>query len=197
MSRPTLYTGAIPFSRPRLFMASTIRTHLAFKNFPDIRQHILRPRVFRRYLVGEAPPPPSSPRSAANQSKKSKKSKRPPPSLQASAAIHSKAPSLVLQASRSRGYRSSSPKQVASSTAWKFPTPLTHLSKTISDGRTTGRARYFPEVSDRVVAYWLLGSAASVFGIVVFGGLTRLTESGYDLYPIFRVKGIAAYFLVA
>jgi cytochrome c oxidase assembly protein subunit 15 len=29
------------------------------------------------------------------------------------------------------------------------------------------------------VAYWLLGSAASVFGIVVFGGLTRLTESGY------------------
>lgn len=28
---------------------------------------------------------------------------------------------------------------------------------------------------------WLLGSAASVFGIVVFGGLTRLTESGYGL----------------
>jgi hypothetical protein len=34
-------------------------------------------------------------------------------------------------------------------------------------------------LSDKVVAYWLLGSAASVFGIVVFGGLTRLTESGY------------------
>lgn len=31
----------------------------------------------------------------------------------------------------------------------------------------------------KYVAYWLLGSAASVFGIVVFGGLTRLTESGY------------------
>jgi cytochrome c oxidase assembly protein subunit 15 len=30
-----------------------------------------------------------------------------------------------------------------------------------------------------VVGYWLIGSAASVFGIVVFGGLTRLTESGY------------------
>ena len=28
------------------------------------------------------------------------------------------------------------------------------------------------------VAYWLLFSAASVFGIVVLGGLTRLTESG-------------------
>lgn len=37
----------------------------------------------------------------------------------------------------------------------------------------------FPKISDKAVAYWLLGSAASVFGIVVFGGLTRLTESGY------------------
>ena len=40
---------------------------------------------------------------------------------------------------------------------------------------------FFPEISDKAVGYWLLGSAASVFGIVVFGGLTRLTESGYDL----------------
>ena len=36
----------------------------------------------------------------------------------------------------------------------------------------------FPQVSEKSVAYWLLGSAVSVFGIVVFGGLTRLTESG-------------------
>lgn len=36
-----------------------------------------------------------------------------------------------------------------------------------------------PKISDKAVAYWLLGSAASVFGIVVFGGLTRLTESGF------------------
>ena len=36
----------------------------------------------------------------------------------------------------------------------------------------------FPETSSKTVAYWLLGSAASVFGIVVWGGLTRLTESG-------------------
>jgi cytochrome c oxidase assembly protein subunit 15 len=36
----------------------------------------------------------------------------------------------------------------------------------------------FPETSSNGVAYWLLGSAASVFGIVVFGGWTRLTESG-------------------
>lgn len=32
--------------------------------------------------------------------------------------------------------------------------------------------------SSRAVGLWLLGSAISVFGIVVFGGLTRLTESG-------------------
>lgn len=47
----------------------------------------------------------------------------------------------------------------------------------------TAKARVFPEISERVVAYWLLGSAASVFGIVVFGGLTRLTESGYHHPP--------------
>jgi cytochrome c oxidase assembly protein subunit 15 len=40
------------------------------------------------------------------------------------------------------------------------------------------KKRFFPEISDKAVAYWLLGSAASVFGIVIFGGLTRLTESG-------------------
>ena len=43
------------------------------------------------------------------------------------------------------------------------------------------RRRFFPSTSQKIVAYWLLGSAASVFGIVVFGGLTRLTESGYEL----------------
>ncbi|KAF2472535.1 electron transfer protein 1, mitochondrial precursor [Lindgomyces ingoldianus] len=40
---------------------------------------------------------------------------------------------------------------------------------------------FFPMESSKSVAYWLLGSAASVFGIVVFGGLTRLTESGLSI----------------
>lgn len=40
------------------------------------------------------------------------------------------------------------------------------------------KSRSWPETTSTSVAYWLLGSAASVFGIVVFGGLTRLTESG-------------------
>lgn len=42
-----------------------------------------------------------------------------------------------------------------------------------------GRSSRYPDTSSNAVAYWLLASAASVFGIVVFGGLTRLTESGY------------------
>ena len=45
--------------------------------------------------------------------------------------------------------------------------------------KSTGNSSSFPNTSSKSVAYWLLGSAASVFGIVVFGGLTRLTESGY------------------
>lgn len=45
-------------------------------------------------------------------------------------------------------------------------------------GEAVSKSR-FPEISSKGTAYWLLASAASVFGIVVFGGLTRLTESGY------------------
>ena len=58
-------------------------------------------------------------------------------------------------------------------------TPFSVLVKSI--GQTAGKTKpgFFPTRSEKSVAYWLLGSAASVFGIVVFGGLTRLTESGY------------------
>lgn len=65
-----------------------------------------------------------------------------------------------------------------------FFTSIKSLSTaTASAEQAAGKAKAnFPEVSDKVVAYWLLGSAASVFGIVVFGGLTRLTESGYVLH---------------
>lgn len=61
--------------------------------------------------------------------------------------------------------------------------PVDILSKTVANSQPstsgTKSGKFFPEVSSKSVAYWLLGSAASVFGIVVFGGLTRLTESGY------------------
>ena len=52
------------------------------------------------------------------------------------------------------------------------------VAGTFPEGAVVAKSS-FPKVSDKSVAYWLLGSAASVFGIVVFGGLTRLTESGY------------------
>ncbi|GAO13332.1 uncharacterized protein UV8b_00689 [Ustilaginoidea virens] len=39
----------------------------------------------------------------------------------------------------------------------------------------------FPRTNAKIVGYWLIGSAVSVFGIVVWGGLTRLTESGLSI----------------
>lgn len=67
--------------------------------------------------------------------------------------------------------------------------PLSSLSRTISANQMPvleSQGKYiFPEVSHKTVAYWLLASAASVFGIVVFGGLTRLTESGYSLFNMY------------
>ena len=84
-------------------------------------------------------------------------------------------------------FRSSTRRTIASSgdavaSPSGTPSTLSSLSRSINQkaGRTkmSARSSFFPETSDKVVAYWLLGSAASVFGIVVFGGLTRLTESG-------------------
>ena len=56
---------------------------------------------------------------------------------------------------------------------------LSSLSKSVGQNARKTKRSFFPNRSEKSVAYWLLGSAASVFGIVVFGGLTRLTESGY------------------
>lgn len=65
------------------------------------------------------------------------------------------------------------------------PSPLGALSQNIAKAQVKAGAKdmpkgkVFPETSSKSVGYWLLASATSVFGIVVFGGLTRLTESGY------------------
>jgi cytochrome c oxidase assembly protein subunit 15 len=53
------------------------------------------------------------------------------------------------------------------------------FKQAIQSTEKVANKKSFPQTSSKSVAYWLLGSAASVFGIVVFGGLTRLTESGY------------------
>ncbi|KAL6714489.1 Cytochrome c oxidase assembly protein cox15 [Lecanora helva] len=55
------------------------------------------------------------------------------------------------------------------------------VARSASRPETGVKARFFPRTSEKLVGYWLLGSAASVFGIVVFGGLTRLTESGLSI----------------
>ncbi|KAI9372887.1 cytochrome oxidase assembly protein-domain-containing protein [Aspergillus egyptiacus] len=65
--------------------------------------------------------------------------------------------------------------------AWKAFARHASDSATTSAADSTATKSSFPNVSDKTVAYWLLGSAASVFGIVVFGGLTRLTESGLSI----------------
>jgi heme a synthase len=56
-------------------------------------------------------------------------------------------------------------------------TAVESIAATLKQG-STPKQRFFPDASEKSVAYWLIGSAVSVFGIVVFGGLTRLTESG-------------------
>ena len=59
------------------------------------------------------------------------------------------------------------------------PQHVSILGESAVTGSNVAKKSAFPKTSEKMVAYWLLGSAASVFGIVVWGGLTRLTESGY------------------
>lgn len=83
----------------------------------------------------------------------------------------------------------------AGSPASNAATPLGELGKTFaaSGVKDTVKKTFFPETSSKSVAYWLLGSAASVFGIVVFGGLTRLTESGYVMFYILILPHLTFY----
>ncbi|KAJ5020383.1 cytochrome oxidase assembly protein-domain-containing protein [Bipolaris maydis] len=81
---------------------------------------------------------------------------------------------------------------VLQSVRWKSTQPLRSSATIQSSNPSTaslaeaaaaaeGKSSSFPKTTSKSVAYWLLGSAASVFGIVVFGGLTRLTESGLSI----------------
>ncbi|KAI1631435.1 COX15/CtaA family [Biscogniauxia mediterranea] len=80
-----------------------------------------------------------------------------------------------------------SPRYSSSSMCTGAPRRVSSYSTVATTGNATpasaasGAKRAFPETSSKSVAYWLIGSAASVFGIVVFGGLTRLTESGLSI----------------
>lgn len=81
-----------------------------------------------------------------------------------------RSPSGILNAVRSRGYADANP-------ATPLGTMADQMASRAAPRAQLGRGA-FPQTTSKGVAYWLLGSAASVFGIVVFGGLTRLTESG-------------------
>ncbi|KAL1610614.1 Cytochrome c oxidase assembly protein cox15 [Paraconiothyrium brasiliense] len=82
-----------------------------------------------------------------------------------------------------------SPRQpsVLHSVRWKSTQPLRSSVATAegtlaeAGAKNNTKSSSWPETSNKSVAYWLLGSAASVFGIVIFGGLTRLTESGLSI----------------
>lgn len=94
--------------------------------------------------------------------------------------------SLLSKSQGSRGFRTSSIHDAAATgDIWATVSPpkapdAPALGRLTKAGKAKAHKYFFPEISEKPVAYWLLGSAASVFGLVVFGGLTRLTESGYD-----------------
>ena len=94
---------------------------------------------------------------------------------------------IPVKANLSRSIRFNSSAATFPEIVPKKTSPLSSLSQTISNAekeRAKGAKKgFFPETSSNTVAYWLLASAGSVFGIVVFGGLTRLTESGYNYSP--------------
>lgn len=87
--------------------------------------------------------------------------------------VHPAAPSRVLQ-QLARTARFARRSYATDTTSGKVASAAAEASS-----GSSAKSSSFPETNSRIVGYWLVGSAASVFGIVVFGGLTRLTESGY------------------
>ncbi|KAL6806561.1 cytochrome oxidase assembly domain-containing protein [Trichoderma sp. SZMC 28013] len=83
-----------------------------------------------------------------------------------------RSPSPILNIVRSRGYADAKPlESLAAQNASAVASQVQAKASKAFPKKTTSKA----------VAYWLIGSAASCFGIVVWGGLTRLTESGLSI----------------
>lgn len=137
-------------------------------NVPVLRQTLSRrfPREFftcRQCLQKQSSPFSTSPRmgtAAPFRNKPLKLNSMLSPALRQRTATSSPFRSLSVSSSRSAA---------------------TAAAETAGSATKQSKSR-FPDTSSKIVAYWLLGSAASVFGIVVFGGLTRLTESGYVVF---------------
>ncbi|ATY59606.1 cytochrome c oxidase assembly protein, putative [Cordyceps militaris CM01] len=80
--------------------------------------------------------------------------------------------SRILQAAQSRFF-------VANATG---PVNALAAEASAAAAKASAQTKYvFPKTTSKAVGYWLIGSAVSVFGIVVWGGLTRLTESGLSI----------------
>ncbi|KAI9818863.1 MAG: Cytochrome c oxidase assembly protein cox15 [Pycnora praestabilis] len=132
----------------------------AFQSLPTLRR--AAPRLSRKFFtcrqcLGKAPSSPL-----------------PPPSKK------SVGRSPYLPAFRSKSTHAPASASSLSHSVLRDSSPLGSLSRSINKVVET-KPPHLPQTSERVVAYFLLGSAASVFGIVVFGGLTRLTESGLSI----------------
>ncbi|KAF4992818.1 hypothetical protein FDECE_13604 [Fusarium decemcellulare] len=83
-------------------------------------------------------------------------------------------PSRILNVVRSRSYADAALNK-------PMGTAAEHVSARAAPSISQAAKKAWPETNSKGVGYWLIGSAVSVFGIVVFGGLTRLTESGLSI----------------
>ncbi|KAK6346552.1 Cytochrome c oxidase assembly protein cox15 [Orbilia brochopaga] len=70
---------------------------------------------------------------------------------------------------------------LAKSAYRRLATAAAEASASAKSAAAAVKKKGFPDTSDKIVGYWLLGSAGLVFAIVVVGGLTRLTESGLSI----------------
>ncbi|KAJ6256195.1 hypothetical protein Dda_9030 [Drechslerella dactyloides] len=70
---------------------------------------------------------------------------------------------------------------VARSAYRQLATAAVEANASVKSTASAVKKKGFPDISDRIVGFWLLGSAGLVFAIVVVGGLTRLTESGLSI----------------
>ncbi|EGS19819.1 putative cytochrome c oxidase assembly protein [Thermochaetoides thermophila DSM 1495] len=89
--------------------------------------------------------------------------------------------SKILRLLNNTSKRYSSTQSPLESLSSKVRKPSATKAQSSSNSGSSKGPKSWPETNDKVVGYWLVGSAASVFGIVIFGGLTRLTESGLSI----------------
>lgn len=118
------------------------------------------------------------------------KQRLPQPRRFASLQFYKKSPSASVLPQRQFSFSSNTP--IITAAAKAPESPLGSLAdgfargqQVMKDAANKKAKSFFPDISSRAVGYWLIGSAGLVFGIVVLGGLTRLTESGYENPPRF------------